>query len=110
MDQPDVAPALPDGVDQPRDESDMHVARIAAGAVLQHAETVHDDVGLPRLDQLGKLKRRHRHDRQFDILALRSGRKAARDTNDPKATATQIRSEVLADQAGRAEHQGCARG
>ena len=35
---------LADRLQQPRDEIAMHGGRVAAGAVLQHAETIDDDI------------------------------------------------------------------
>ena len=44
MDEADRATGVADRLQQPRDEIAMHGAGIAAGAVLQHAEAIDDEI------------------------------------------------------------------
>ena len=44
MDQPDRAAAVADRLQEARDEIAVHGGGIAAGAILQHAEAIDDDI------------------------------------------------------------------
>ena len=67
MHQPDRTVAVADRLQQPRDEIAMHGGRVAAGAVLQHAETIDDDIDAVIAQQPRQRGRFHRHHRQFEI-------------------------------------------
>jgi hypothetical protein len=67
MHQPDRTVAFADRLQQARDEIAMHGGGVAAGAVLQHAEAIDDDIDAAIAQQPRQRGRFHRHDRQFEI-------------------------------------------
>ena len=67
MHQPDRAVAFADRLQQPHDEIAMHGGGVAAGAVLQHAEAIDDDIDVVIAQQPRQRCRFHRHNRQFEI-------------------------------------------
>ena len=105
--QPDRAAAVADRLQQPRDEIAVHGGRVAAGAVLQHAEAIDDDIDAVIAQQPRQRDRFHRHDRQFEIerAAFLRGEQFASDTQDGKPADAQIARHEAVDQTGGAEHQ-----
>jgi hypothetical protein len=100
-----------DRLQQPRHEIAMHRAGIAAGAVLQHAEAIDDDIDAVIFDQPRQRRRIHRHHRQLQIerVGLLRSRKSPRDPDHMKSPRAQIVGDEPSDQAGGAEHQDFAR-
>ncbi len=96
---------------QARDEIAMHGAGVAAGAVLQHAEAIDDDIDLALADQPRQRGCVHRHDRQFEIegAGLLRRREMPRDADRVKAPHAQIVGDEPPDQAGGAEHEDLSR-
>ena len=88
----------------------MHGAGVAAGAVLQHAKAIDDDVDGMVAQELGQRGGIHRHHRELKVerTAHLRGGKASRDADDMKAPRTQIVGDEAADQAGGAEHEDLA--
>ncbi len=96
---------------QPLDEIAMHRAGVAAGAVLQHAEAIDDEVDAVIADQPRQRSRVHRHHRHFQIerAGLLRGCVAPRDPDHLKTPHAQIVGDEPPDQAGGAEHQNFLR-
>ena len=67
MHQSDRPFALAQSLQQPCDEIAMHGRRVAARAVLQHAEAIDDDIDAMFAQQPRQRRRVHRHDGQFEI-------------------------------------------
>jgi hypothetical protein len=103
----DRAAARLDRAQQPLDEIAVHVARVAARAVLQHAETIDHEINLVVADQPRQRGGIHRQQRQFQVerAGLLRSRKPPRDPDHIKAARAQIVGDEPPDQAGRPEHQ-----
>jgi hypothetical protein len=85
----DGAAAVADRLQQPRDKIAMHGVGVAAGAILQHAEAVDDEVDGALAQQPCQRRRIHRHDRQFEIeRTLLGGGEFSRDADDRKSPRT----------------------
>ena len=105
--QPDRTAAAGDRLKQARDKIAMHGVGVASGAILEHAEAVHDDIHVMLAQQACQRGRVEDEDRQLDIERAHClrGRQAARETDHAKPARAQIVRDEAADQAGGAEHQ-----
>ncbi|MFK4527795.1 hypothetical protein ABIF90_005776 [Bradyrhizobium japonicum] len=100
-------PAVGDRLKQARDEIAMHRAGVAAGTILEHAKTVHDDVDGMLAEEAHQRGCVERQDRLLDVPCahLLRGRQAACDADHAKSPHAQIVGDEAPDQAGGAEHQ-----
>ena len=111
MDKADRTAAAADCLQQPRDKVAVNGICVAAGTILQHAETIDDDIGLVLPDQPRQRCCVHRHHGEFQIggAHLLRRRKMPRDPDRLKTSLTQIVGDEPADQAGRAQHENLPR-
>ncbi|MGY4599621.1 hypothetical protein ACVWXL_007367 [Bradyrhizobium sp. GM22.5] len=105
--KPDRTAAAANRLKQSYDEIAMHRVGIAAGAVLEHAEAVHDDIDRVLTKEARQSRRIEGEDRQLDVQRahLLRHRQAARHPDHAKSMRAKIVGDVAADQAGGAEHE-----
>jgi len=108
MNEKNQTAARAHGIEQSLHKRLMHRLRPVVRTVLQHAETIHDNIRLSVPQQLGQFRHIEAGDWDFsgpiaEFLALRH-REPARHGGNGKATARQLARDEMTDQPGRAEN------